>query len=495
MKLITMTVIKNRVGKMLEEWLEHTYSYSDKMVILDNDSTDGTLDVIKSFPDKENKIVLIPNVKLDFTINEAEIRAMLWESVKKKAEVDDWVMMVDSDEFMEKSFIEEKNKLLRYMAHNDYDLAYFKFCDMWSMDEYRVDGLWSPFFPRIFKFKNESWGTVSEGLHLSNIPKYALQSKNIYTSQYRVKHYSIHTPELRKEKYDYYIKKSTGVNLLHANTIMNKAQLKKLEEPIKYPKVMICSLIRNREWIIPSFLKGLENLDYPKEQTYYYFLVNNSTDKSLDLIVKWAEEKGLKEQTIVEILSFPNATQKKERDWNANIIRNMAEMRTRCLNKMLEFGMDYIFSVDSDLLLHPDVLKMTLLQDKEICSPVFWAHWNMESINQQQLLPQCWLNGGYHITPEWVQALRNNKMRVLCGGLGALTLIHKSVAEKGVTYFRVYTLPDAVYGEDRDFCTRAVCAGFDLWCHTFIESRHVDGPNDLKYHLEYIKQNRWWKDA
>lgn len=164
------------------------------------------------------------------------------------------------------------------------------------------------------------------------------------------------------------------------------------------------------------------------------------------------------------------------------------------LEKMIELKTDYLFSVDSDILLHPDVLNHLILSDKEIISPVFWAKWDSQK-REGKGFPQVWINGGYHVTPEFLNFLANNKSRVQVGGLGACTLIAREVAEKGVTYYRVHNLPNDMRGEDRDFCVRAVCAGFDLWATTFIPLKHVDRPEDLKEHLDYIESHNWWKNV
>ena len=49
------------------------------------------------------------------------------------------------------------------------------------------------------------------------------------------------------------------------------------------------------------------------------------------------------------------------------------------------------------------------------------------------------------------------------GMSGALILISRKVLEAGVDYTPIPVLKKAVFGEDRHFCIRAVCAGFQIW--------------------------------
>ena len=259
---------------LFKQFMEQLYKISDKIIMLDNCSTDGTTQFIEQYNDPQNKIVLIKDVDLDFSKEESSMRAMLWEAVRKRAKQGDYVLTIDSDEFFEERFIADKQQILKFMEQNDYTTMLFKFCDMWGLEEkdgvlggeYRIDGNWSPFFPRLYKFFNEPWGKIIGGLHQSNIPQYALQAKKVFVSDYRVKHYSYHTVDIRKAKYDYYIERTEGVNLKHAQTIMRTAMVKKFHEPQKFPKILICSLIRNREWILKDFLHSLEMLNYPKKR-------------------------------------------------------------------------------------------------------------------------------------------------------------------------------------------------------------------------------------
>ena len=60
-----------------------------------------------------------------------------------------------------------------------------------------------------------------------------------------------------------------------------------------------------------------------------------------------------------------------------------------------------------------------------------------------------------------------------CGMTGALTLVKRKVLEAGVDYTRIPNIRSALRGEDRHFCVRAACAGFEMWIDTHCPATHL----------------------
>ena len=56
---------------------------------------------------------------------------------------------------------------------------------------------------------------------------------------------------------------------------------------------------------------------------------------------------------------------------------------------------------------------------------------------------------------------------------GALTLVKRKVFEAGVDYTPIPNISQALRGEDRHFCVRAACAGFELWVDSHCPARHL----------------------
>jgi len=273
MKLVVCSLIRNRMHPdcMFKEWLDLTKRFADLHIIVDNCSDDGTLEFLEGYKDSGH-IVLVKNVEGEFGKEEARLRTMLWEAVRKYATVDDtWVMSLDADEFVEEKFVGEKERILEFLRVNDYGVMTFAFCDMWGLDVYRTDGLWSPFFPRLYKFLDEGFGVSGGGLHLGCVPAYITRLSN-YVSELRIKHFSYHTERLRTEKSLYYNARATGVNKQHAETIMDSTpRISVFHEKRELPKILFCSLIKNRAWILSHFLKFVENLNYPGDKLEFFF--------------------------------------------------------------------------------------------------------------------------------------------------------------------------------------------------------------------------------
>lgn len=149
-------------------------------------------------------------------------------------------------------------------------------------------------------------------------------------------------------------------------------------------------------------------------------------------------------------------------------------MRNEALRAAEETGCDYLFSLDSDVLLHdPDTLSHLIDADVPIIAGVFMAKWgNPEALE----LPNVWQCGQNEMTEDFLQCIAYETKHVKVGGLGACTLIRRDVWEAGVTYDEIYNLPSNFRGEDRNFCIRAAVAGFDLIACAHKKIEHRDKP-------------------
>ncbi|MCJ8211025.1 glycosyltransferase family 2 protein [Mucilaginibacter sp. RS28] len=90
-KLVIMLRVKDGIF-FINEWLERYQDIADEIVALDNGSTDGTLDVLKSHP----KVVQVLQTE---GYNEGRDKNMVYDAVKERKA--DWVMWLDADEILE----------------------------------------------------------------------------------------------------------------------------------------------------------------------------------------------------------------------------------------------------------------------------------------------------------------------------------------------------------------------------------------------------------
>src|SRR3989344_9331556 len=180
MKLIAILRTKNSLLK-LEDCLEKLSLLVDEIIIMDNGSTDGTIEVFKNFP----KIVHV--LYRDDTSNFHEGRDMnvLLEEAKKRNP--DWITMAWPDEIFEDNFTREV--LEKYM-HGKYDKISFRMCNFWLSTKYcRFDREWFRYnlLPQRVIWRN------LEGTYFNNIKIHPGSIEGIHTkeyvSPYRIKHY------------------------------------------------------------------------------------------------------------------------------------------------------------------------------------------------------------------------------------------------------------------------------------------------------------------
>lgn len=152
-------------------------------------------------------------------------------------------------------------------------------------------------------------------------------------------------------------------------------------------------------------------------------------------------------------------------------------------------GYDYLFLVDSDLVLHPLTLQQLLHCRKDIIAEIFWTRWTPS----QPELPQVWLfdqyglyplQRGKKLPPALVERLTSDFLALLrergtyrVGGLGACTLISRHALQAGVSFSEIPNL--SFWGEDRHFCVRAAALGLELYVDTHLPAYHIYRDEDL----------------
>ena len=143
--------------------------------------------------------------------------------------------------------------------------------------------------------------------------------------------------------------------------------------------------------------------------------------------------------------------------WTHENLSKMHELRNRTI-KAAE-GYDYWFSVDTDLVLHPLTLKTLLEADKDIVSELFWTNgWcNAWLWDQSSGMLDEWKKPGLYQV----------------GMTGACTLVKRKVFDAGVDYSPIPCINKALWGEDRHFCIRAACYGFEMWADSHYPAEHL----------------------
>ena len=155
--------------------------------------------------------------------------------------------------------------------------------------------------------------------------------------------------------------------------------------------------------------------------------------------------------------------------WSEQNMAKMHRLRQMTVQRALDGGYDYLFSVDTDLILQPRTLETLLQADKDIVSEIFYTdNWCNAWLYDQYSPPM----------PEW-----RAPGLYRCGMTGACMLVKRSVLEKGVDYRRIPNIQQALWGEDRHFSVRAACHNIDMWVDTHYPATHLYRAEDYQAYM------------
>ena len=192
MKLVAILRVKDEI-LCVRDCFSKLSELVDEIVILDNGSTDGTIEAF----DKFDKIVKIIHTE---GYHEGRDKCLLLEEAKKRNP--DWILWIDGDEIFEKNFT--RSVIDEYME-SKYNKILFKLCHFWLSKEYfRING---PLFAYTVGPQRSMWRNAPD-THFSSRKMHNGDIRGIngpfYVSPYRLKHYGCVNKEKMKEKYDRY---------------------------------------------------------------------------------------------------------------------------------------------------------------------------------------------------------------------------------------------------------------------------------------------------
>ncbi|MGL6106060.1 glycosyltransferase family 2 protein [Romboutsia sp.] len=269
-----------------------------------------------------------------------------------------------------------------------------------------------------------------------------------------------------------------------------------LKEEKNLKRILVGSPIHQSNEILKEFLISLIELNQDDFEVDYYFVDDNSDKDSSTLLNEFKES-----QDNVYIISSDEDLEYICDDFTHRWSEDLVKKVTRFKNKMISFARekeyDYLFLIDSDIVLHPKTLKQLVSNNKDIISNIFWTQWNPGVME----LPQVWLKDAYTLynaksnqtittgeverqTKEFIEQLRKPGVYKV-GGLGACTLISKNALSKDISFNEVYNI--SFWGEDRHFCVRAVALGLELYVDTHYPAYHIYRSKDLLGVEDYKK--------
>lgn len=258
------------------------------------------------------------------------------------------------------------------------------------------------------------------------------------------------------------------------------------EQIFQKQRVLIGTPIKQKPAILKEFLTSLEELDHNTHDAHYMFIDDNDNAESSQILLEFAQRNS------PNCIVIRNSTEQQHEQyicnetthyWRESIIWKVAAFKDFILEYGLTCNYDYVFLVDSDIVLYPQTIDQLILDNKDVISEIFWTSWIPESHKQ----PQVWMSDVYTQyevkSNEQLSDDEKNKrywdfIQIMAtpgvyeiGGLGACTLISKAALIKGVNFKKIKNL--TFWGEDRHFCIRAGALGIPMFVDTHYPAYHI----------------------
>ena len=247
-------------------------------------------------------------------------------------------------------------------------------------------------------------------------------------------------------------------------------------------KILITAPVHQKEDIFKEYLWSLDRLLRP----------NNVEIKKFFYLHNCENLKNFLNKDEYIILNDNSSFIKTEKThfWKNENFSAVASMRTMALEKARNENFDYIFSVDSDVLLNPMTLDLLISDNKDIVGNIYWTDFNGKSI----LMPNCYDKENMYFDPQKGGMERLKIMGVYdIGVVGACTLIGKRVIDNPyINYYPIENISTTRW-EDQAFITRARCLIPDITIcvdtrkparHLYRQSEYEDWIKDKQ---EYYK--------
>lgn len=247
-------------------------------------------------------------------------------------------------------------------------------------------------------------------------------------------------------------------------------------------KILIATPVHQDEDIFREFLFSLNHLIIPYGYSAdVFFILHNCPNLKVYL-----QEGQYTEINNDVILRQEGANGRKQ--WTQENYSIVAEMRTSLLKKAREEKYDYLFMVDSDVLLHPKTLKMLITDNKDIVSSLSWTKPNLSS----NLEIPCGMDEGWGVYKDVSFAL--NPALYAIGWTGRCTLISSRIFNNpNISYYQIPGV-DNTGSEDYAFCLRCYCnfPDLEICMETRFPSRHL--YNKKEYYRWMTEKAKYFKE-
>ena len=242
-------------------------------------------------------------------------------------------------------------------------------------------------------------------------------------------------------------------------------------------KILITAPVHQDIKIFKEYLWSLDRLEIPEEyEVHKYFYLHNAGN--LKKFLQSHEYEIFNDNTKIEHTNT--------HIWRQNNFNIVAEMRTKALIKAREEKYDFIFSIDSDTILHKTTLKELLKHNLSFVSKIHWTPW--DSNKPYEFGPNCYDGRSAEGNIMFFEDI--NKFKTMgiyeIGSAGGCNLISKEIFNHPeINYYPIPILKSS-YWEDFAFATRCKCVISNI-------KFYIDTINPVKHLYHEEDYERWIK--
>ena len=253
-------------------------------------------------------------------------------------------------------------------------------------------------------------------------------------------------------------------------------------------KILITAPVHQDTEIFKEYLWSLNRLKIPEDYIVQkHFYLHNA-----DHLRKLLQPN--------EYVIFNNKAEVQQNDkthiWHQENFNAVAQMRTRALEYAKNNDFDYIFSVDSDVILHKNTLIDLLAREKDVIAKIYWTAW--DSNEPWNMMPNCY--DGRRKSGQIFYKNGIGQYKIIgtypTEVTGAAILISSRIFNNSlISYYPIEMLSQS-YWEDLAFSCRCKCLFPDIqfYIDTIHPAKHLYRKEDYN---KWIKQEKkiWEKES
>lgn len=232
-------------------------------------------------------------------------------------------------------------------------------------------------------------------------------------------------------------------------------------------RILIAAPVHQSPEIFKEYLNSLNNLKIPEDYIIdKFFILHNCSD--LKIFLETNEYTEINNEIRVD------KEKNQQKQWNEESFYFISKMRTLLLQYAAQKKYDYLFTVDSDILLHPNTLIRLLQDEKAVVGNMLWTKMG-NKITAICGKDEEW--GAYRDT-----SFLYEKGLYAIGWTCACLLINSKIFNNpNISYYPIYGV-DNTGCEDYAFCMRIKCNYPDeqIWIDTRYPARHLYHEKDYQ---------------